>query len=350
MPTKSTDGAWPVLHVPAREIPVPPSASTAAQVMLAAGALLPSTAWPPVADLAAWRAVIAERDALVPPDAPGMMVSACWGTVDSGVDAEVTAIDVDGVSVCVATPEGIAPDDRRVYLAIHGGAWIQGGGALCRLGAAATAGMLGLRVWAVDYRMPPDHPFPAPLDDCLAVYRKLLDEHRPEEIVIGGVSAGANLTIAVILRARAEGLPLPAAAVAATPPADLTRAGDTMRTNQGIDTTLTDDLGPVLALYAGGHDLRDPYLSPLFADYTAGFCPTILTSGTRDFLLSDTVRLHRRLRAAGVPADLHVFEATPHAMFLGTAPEDHERAREIRRFVNRHAPGGPAGTPGRRGG
>jgi monoterpene epsilon-lactone hydrolase len=91
-----------------------------------------------------------------------------------------------------------------------------------------------------------------------------------------------------------------------------------------------------MELYAGGHDRRDPYISPLFGDFSEGYPPTILTSGTRDRLLSDTVRMHRALRAAGVAADLHVWEAAGHGGFLGAAPEDADRTAEVRRFVDRH--------------
>ncbi|ROO87544.1 acetyl esterase/lipase [Actinocorallia herbida] len=333
-----SDQAAPALHVPARDIPVPGSVSQEAAGLLAMGVLQPPTQWPPVEDLEAWRALVAEKAAMVPAEAPGPMVASCFGTAETGVGARTEVIDVDGVRIHTAVPEGAAPDDRRVYLAIHGGAWIGGGGDLCRLGAAMTAGAIGARVWAVDYRMLPDHPFPAPLDDCLTAYRRLLEEYSPEEIIVGGVSAGANLAVALLLRARDEGLPLPAAAVVETVPADLTAVGDTYATNKGVDTSFVDELGPIFQLYSNGHDLRNPYLSPLFADFGKGFPPAILTSGTRDFLLSDTVRLHRRLLAAGVPADLHVFEAAPHAMFLGLAPEDHERAREVRAFAERHWP------------
>jgi acetyl esterase/lipase len=93
---------------------------------------------------------------------------------------------------------------------------------------------------------------------------------------------------------------------------------------------------PTNLLYAAGHDLTDPYLSPLFGDFKTGFPPTILCTGTRDLFLSNTVLLHRKLRAAGIPADLHVFEAAGHGMFLGAAPEDRELDREIRAFVDAH--------------
>ncbi|MEU4226975.1 alpha/beta hydrolase [Nonomuraea sp. NPDC026600] len=330
------DASYPVTHVPARNVPVPKSLSEQAQALLAMGVSKPQSELPPVDDLEAWRALVAERNAMVTGAAVGIVGTSVTGAVETGVGTKTEDVDVDGVTVYAARPDGLSPDDRRVLLLLHGGAFIMGGGAACRSGAAAMAGSVGATVWSVDYRMPPNHPHPAPLDESLTVYRRLLKDHRPEEIAIGGISAGANLTAALILRARDEGLPLPAAAVLMTPPTDLTRGGDTLATNDGVDSQLVEALEPLILLYAGGHDLRDPYLSPLFGDFTKGFSPTILFSGTRDRLLSDTVRLHRKLRAAGIPADLHVFEAAPHGFFLGTAPEDHERVREIRRFLDEH--------------
>src|SRR5262249_51845807 len=105
-------------------------------------------------------------------------------------------------------------------------------------------------------------------------------------------------------------------------------------TNLGVDTVLTRSLMPANLLYAGGHDLADPYLSPLFGDFSRGYPPTLLASGTRDLFLSNTVRMHRALRAAGVPAELHVLEAAPPGGFHGAAPEDREIDREVRGFVD----------------
>ena len=150
--------------------------------------------------------------------------------------------------------------------------------------------------------------------------------------MVSGASAGGNLAAALCLRARDEGLPLPAGLVLVSPEADLTESGDTFATNLGIDHTL-GSLMEANLLYAAGHDLTDPYLSPLFADFAGEWPPTILTSGTRDLYLSNTVRLHRRLRAAGHAADLHVWEAMAHAGFMG-APEDLELVAELRRFVD----------------
>jgi acetyl esterase/lipase len=182
--------------------------------------------------------------------------------------------------------------------------------------------------------MPPDHPYPASLDDCLTVYRALLNEREPTEIIVGGSSAGGNLAAALMLRARDEGLPLPAGLVLLSPELDLTETGDTFHTNAGIDPMGTLMLPNLL--YAGGADLADPYLSPLFGDFTKGFPPTLLTSGTRDLFLSNTVRMHRALRDAGVEAELHVLEAAVHGNFGGTSPEEASLNRDVRLFCEAH--------------
>ena len=321
-----TDHTRPVLHLPARDIPVPASVSPRAQASIVRGLAARPTRYPEPEDLDGWRALAAATDAAVRDMVAGTLPA---------FGGEAERIDLDGCPVHVLTPPGLAAGDRRVYLDIHGGGWISGKGEVCRARGALTSVSVGARVWAVDYRMPPDHRFPVALDDCLAAYRALLKERRPEEIVVGGSSAGGNLAAALVLRARDEQLPLPAGLVLSTPATDMTGASDTLRTNLGLDNVLTGDLTPLIDLYADGHDLRDPYLSPVFGDFTKGYPPTVLATGTRDLLLSDTVRMHRALRAAGVEAELHVFEAAGHGMFLGNTPEDDEKAREIRQFVER---------------
>jgi epsilon-lactone hydrolase len=252
------------------------------------------------------------------------------------VPVELETISVEGVPVFVVVPEAIAADaDLPIYFDIHGGGFTIGAGETGRVMAKGSAARTGMKIWAPDYRMPPDHPYPAALDDCVAAYRGLLEVQRPERIVVGGGSAGGNLAAALMLRAREEGLPLPAALVLMSPEADLTQSGDSFVTNFGVDNVLTSSLEPQIALYADGHDLTDPYMSPLFGDYTPPFPPTMLQTGTRDLLLSSTVQLHRKLRDAGVNAELHVFEAMPHGGFFG-APEDDEVGAEIRRFLATH--------------
>jgi len=167
----------------------------------------------------------------------------------------------------------------------------------------------------------------------VAAYREVLTRYAPGNVVVAGVSAGGGLAAAGILKLRDLGLPQPAGAILLTPEADLTESGDSFETNRGVDVVLRERLTASILLYASGHDLRDPYLSPLFGDFSHGFPPTLLVSGTRDLFLSNTVRLHRSLRKAGIRADLHVFEAMPRGRFSG-APEDVESMAEQLRFVD----------------
>jgi epsilon-lactone hydrolase len=153
--------------------------------------------------------------------------------------------------------------------------------------------------------------------------------------VVGGMSAGGNLAAATILRVRDEGLALPAGLVLLTPELDLTESGDSFETNKYADVVLVGSLAPTIAMYAGDANLTDPYLSPLFADLTKGFPRTYLQAGTRDLFLSNTVRMHRSMRRAGVPVELHIVEGAPHGGMLGElrAPEDAEMDAEMKRFA-----------------
>jgi monoterpene epsilon-lactone hydrolase len=324
----SPDGA---LHLE-RTIRVPPTISAHAQSVMVAGVAMlddrlaqPRT-YPPLDDAAAWKAYIAEMDAAI---VSGFAASAL------DIPAKIETTEIADVTVNLITPEGVdAGDDAPIFLDIHGGALVAGGGEACRMMNTSAAARAGLHTWGVDYRMPPDHPYPTPLDDCVAVYRALLAERAPEKIVVGGGSAGGNLVAAMLLRARDEGLAMPAALLLFTPEIDLTESGDTFDTNAGVDYVLVERLTSSIALYAGDHDLTDPYLSPIFGDVT-GFPPTFLQAGTRDLFLSNTVRFHRKLRDAGVDAELHVWEAMPHGGFFG-APEDAEMGVELRRFLAKH--------------
>jgi monoterpene epsilon-lactone hydrolase len=322
----TTEQVPTALQVPARSIPVPTYLSVQAAGLLGMGCRS-HTPYPALDDVDAWKLMIAERE----------QVSLGYlSQLFNQLPVSSETISVGGVVVYVLTPEHADAGDPRVYLEMHGGALISGSGDACRGMGAMSAMRSGLRTWAVDYRMPPDHPFPAALDDCIGVYRELLRNHSPGQLAVGGTSAGGNLAAALVLRARDEGLPTPAVVVLSTPEVDLTESGDSFHTNLGVDSILTESLMPANLLYADGHDLADPYLSPLFGDFTKGFSPTILTTGTRDLFLSNTVRMHRALRSAGIPAELHVMEAAPHGGFFGSSPEDAEIGREVRRFVGQH--------------
>jgi monoterpene epsilon-lactone hydrolase len=206
--------------------------------------------------------------------------------------------------------------------------------------AALMAAYGGFKVISFDYRMPPDFPYPAALDDAMAVWKAATKMAKPRNMAIFGSSAGGNLTLAMVLRAKTEGLPLPAATAPGTPWSDMTRTGDTFFTNEKVDNIVVSNdgwLGDAAKLYANGRDLRDPQLSPVYGDLT-GFPPTILTSGTRDLFLPNTVRVRRKLHQAGGVADLHVFEGQSHAQYAGDpdAPETREHFGELTAFFNKY--------------
>lgn len=304
-----------------RLIPWPRSISPEAVAALKANASIPARPYPPASDTEAWRQTIIETD---------QIMAGYFSMPDDGL-LELDTIEIGGVPVHRARPVGLSAEDRRLYIDIHGGGLVFGAGYFCRAGGAWTAATLGVEVQAVDYRMPPDHPYPTPLEDCLATYARAVEERGAANVVVGGGSAGGNLAAALMLRARDAGLPMPAGLVLKTPEVDLTESGDSFATLLGLDPVLKTCLPESIALYAAGAPLDHPYLSPLFGDLR-GFPRTLLQSGTRDLFLSNTVRMHRRLREAGVVAELHVFEAMPHGGFFG-APEDAEMQREIAAFV-----------------
>jgi acetyl esterase/lipase len=317
------DQTYPPLQLPARALPVPRHISPEGQAML--GTVWPPeySAYPALDDIDGWHRQIARSNA-------GMLQM--FAQRAAVIEAEVRDIREGAALAYEVTPAGVTAADRRVYLDFHGGALVVGAGEACRAMGIVVAGALAARVVSVDYRMPPDHPYPAALDDGVAIYRALLRDHRPQDIVIGGLSAGGNLAAATILRARDEGLPLPAGAVLLSPEIDLTESGDSFRT--GLDSTMGDGLMQPNLLYAGGHDLSDPYLSPLFGDFAKGFPPTFLAAGTRDLFLSSAARMQRKLRALDIPAELQLVEAAPHSAFVSW-PEMAEIDRDMRLFCER---------------
>lgn len=312
--------------VPAREIRSPAFLSPGAQAVLQYASLGELPAYPRIDDRVAWHRLVRAADQAMQP-----MLQQLAGTAN--VQAQVRM--VGSVPVYDILPQDVGNDDPTVVLDLHGGGLIYCGGPLCEMLGRGVATRLQRRVWAVDYRMPPDHPYPASLEDGMTVYRALLEERPAHRIVVHGASAGGNLAAALVLMIRDQGLPLPAAVVLATPEIDLTESGDSFQTNSGIDRLLAS-LMPVNLLYANGHDLGHPYLSPLFGDFRKGFPPTVLTTGTRDLFLSNTVRMHRALRAANVEAELHVTEAGGHGGFPAGTPEGDAIDADVRRFIERH--------------
>jgi monoterpene epsilon-lactone hydrolase len=254
---------------------------------------------------------------------------------------KVEASVLDGVNAFVVTPEVIPPRNRnRLLVHVHGGCFVNNPGESGTVEAIYMAGFGHFKVISVDYRMPPDHPYPAALDDAMTVWKAVTKMTTPRNMAIFGSSAGGNLTLAMILRAKQDNLPLPGAIAPGTPMSDLTNEGDSFKTNAMLDNVLVApdaNCDKRAALYANGHDLKDPMLSPVYGDMRR-FPPAILTSGTRDLLLSSTVRVHRKLRQAGVEAVLQVFEGQSHAQYYRdiSAPETKEAFGEIAAFFDQH--------------
>lgn len=253
---------------------------------------------------------------------------------------------IAGVTVREIVPARLDPAREGQRLVnVHGGGYVLNGGEASTSEAVLMAHYSGLRVLSVDYRMPPEHPFPAAVDDTVAVWRALIAERPATAMGMLGTSAGGGLTLAAVLKLKALGLPLPAALAPSTPWTDLTGASDSLQVNAGVDdviASLGDDglMHAMAALYAGGARLDDPLLSPVNGDF-AGFPPTILTTGTRDMLLSDTVRAYRALRAAGVEARLEVHEGMSHAEYIYAydSPESATVFTDIAAFFHQHLRG-----------
>jgi acetyl esterase/lipase len=256
-----------------------------------------------------------------------------------GVTVEPT--NIGGIKSFIVTPRTIPDANRnRLLVHVHGGGYVFGPGEAALPEAILLSGIGGFKVISVDYRMPPDFPYPAAMDDAMAAWKEAVKMADPRNMAIFGTSTGGAMTLAMVLRAKAEKLPLPAAIAPGTPWSDIGKIGDTYETNEWVDNVLvTWDgwLGRAAKLYADGHDLADPFISPIYGDF-AGFPPTILTSGTRDLFLSNTVRTHRKLRRAGVEADLNVYEGLSHAQYAASmnAPETKEAFTDIARFFDRH--------------
>jgi epsilon-lactone hydrolase len=320
-----------IREVPAKEIAVP-TAGVSAQEQAVIGAPLPPFWNDHPKDAAAWKALINMRADQINKTLPGLRKKL-------GVNSE--QVTIAGVNCYILTPDSIPEQNRnRLLVHVHGGGYVFAPGESATREAILMAGFGKFKVISIDYRMPPDFPYPAAMDDAMAVWKESVKTNDPKKMAIFGTSTGGGMTLAMVLRARAEGLPLPAATAPGTPWSDMTKTGDTFYTNEKVDNILVSNdgwLGDAAKLYANGHDLKDPQLSPIYGDLS-GFPPTILTSGTRDLFLSNTVRVHRKLRQAGVVADLHVFEGQSHAQYAGDAdaPETAEHFGELTAFFDKY--------------
>jgi len=231
-----------------------------------------------------------------------------------------------------------ARDDGRLLLHLHGGGYVGGtprGSASMVLPIAHAA---GVPVLSVDYRLAPEHPYPAAVDDTVAVFREVLKSRPASRIGLFGESAGGGLTAATLLALRDAGHPLPAAAAIVSPMADLGGASDTRESLRDFDPLLTweKSLAAAAAAYVGERDPRDPGISPVYADLR-GLPPLLVHSGAREVLLGDAVRLARAARRAGVDVTLDVWDGLWHVFHAAPSlPEAREACAEIGEFFRRH--------------
>lgn len=256
----------------------------------------------------------------------------------AALSVTVTEDRIADVTVRTVTPSEIDPANRdRLFVHVHGGAYVFGGGRGGLNEAIHIAQRAKMPALSIDYRMPPEHPFPAAVDDVVAVWKSLLADRPAKTMALGGTSAGGGLALAATHRLKELGLELPGALWAGTPWADLTKTGDTHFTNEGVDrglVTYDGSLGAAARLYADGRDLKSPLISPVYGDFE-GFPPTYLVTGTRDLFLSDVVRVHRKMRVAGVIADLNVYEGSSHGDYLRVvdSPEFEQVFGELAAFL-----------------
>ena len=321
--------AWPRLKVPAREIPVPDTVSRELQAVIAQPIpVLPTM--PTTTE--GWKLIQREADTHVEQRARALA---------QALGVKIDPVEVGGVKCFRVTPKSVAPERAKdLLIHVHGGAYVFNGGQAATAEAVLLADACKMPTLSIDYRLPPDHPFPAAPDDVLAVWKAVIQERDPRSVVMGGTSAGGGLIMTTMLRCKADKLPMPAALFLGTPGADLSKTGDSLHINAEIDHILGRYEGRAEAcikLYAGGRNLKDPLISPVYGEM-AGWPPAILITGTRDLLLSATSRTHRKLRAAGVPAELHVYEGMSHGDYLTAfpAPESRDALAEIGAFFNRH--------------
>jgi monoterpene epsilon-lactone hydrolase len=227
--------------------------------------------------------------------------------------AEVTvrAAALGGVPTAEVTIDGV--EARHVVLYFHGGVYVMGDAALAADLAAQVGQRVQAKVISVDYRLAPEHPYPAAVDDALAAYEALLETGvAPADIVLAGESAGGGLAVATLVNARDHGLPLPAAAFVMSPYADLTLAGVTLETKRGVDPLLSlEALQARVPDYTSGFDAALGLISPIFADLS-GLPPLIIQAGSHEVLLDDALRLSRRAATADVEVTLDITPGVPH--------------------------------------
>ena len=247
-----------------------------------------------------------------------------------------------GVGVLTTLPPNYV-DDGTVLIRVHGGGWILGSAQSTAGADAQMAILTGKRIVSVDYTVAPRGNFQTVTDQVVAVYKAVMAQgYKPQNIGIFGESAGANIVPGAMLKARDQGLPMPAAMLLMSPCTDLHLNGDTETTLRLADPVLDiAPIGPGLNAYAAPQDWSNPYASPVYGDYSKPYPPTLIQVGTKELLLSDSVRLYQAMKAGGRDVVLDVYEGMPHVFqgYMTGTPEQKAAFAEINRFWKAHLAG-----------
>jgi monoterpene epsilon-lactone hydrolase len=249
-------------------------------------------------------------------------------------------IEIESVTLDNINAEWIIPSDPlkdRVILYIHGGGWIFGSPLSCRKLTSAMAGATRLKILSIDYRLSPEYPFPTPLVDCVNAYKWLLSNgYNSKDIIIGGDSAGGNLTLATLLKLRDEGIDLPAGAICLAPATDFTFSDESYFKNAETDPSLAD-VGFFwwYAAYLGDEDPSNPYISPLFADLK-DLPPILIQVSSSEMLYSDSTRFVEKAKKAGTRAILQSWDGMPHVFqdLFNELPESKDAIAKIADFTS----------------
>lgn len=256
-----------------------------------------------------------------------------------------THIDLAGVPAMVATPDNVI--DGRVLFYIHGGGYVHGGVTAYQGLAGNYAKRLRAHVYVPDYRQAPEHAFPTPIEDTFIAYRSLLETGiDPRSLAISGDSAGGAMVVTIMRKARDAHIPLPAAAVAISPWADLTHSGDSARVRNGIDPLCsTEFLNQLAGIFLAGELPTHPDASPIFAD-VRGLAPTLIQIGENEVMLSGAMRLAAHLGENRVRTSLEVWPAMFHVwhLFTGRLPEADQALDNAVRFLDDALSPEPGGT------
>jgi acetyl esterase/lipase len=249
------------------------------------------------------------------------------------LEHELESVELAGVR-CEWMRTPATTDEERVLIHFHGGGYVGGTPRSSASMVLPIAHAAGVPALSVDYRLAPEHPYPAAVDDTVAVFREVLKSRPASRIGVFGESAGGGLTAATLLALRDAGHPLPAAAAIVSPMADLAGASDTRESLREFDPLLTweKSLAAAAAAYVGDRDPRDPGISPVYADLH-GLPPLLIHSGAREVLLGDALRLARAARRAGVDVTLDVWDGLWHVFHsIPSLPEAREACAEIGEF------------------